>query len=466
MAKKLKDPMDQITGGQDLTKGPIKKQIWSLAWPMMLSVFFYTLYNLVDTYWVSKVSADAIAAVSISQITLFIMIAFGFGITIGSGVVMSMHIGAKDKKEAERVLGQSFVLAAIAGIFFTLIALLFREELLLFSGATGSIIEPATQYFTITAAGSILFFILVNIMFAFNAQGDTFTLTKLFALSTLLNVIIDPILIFGLLGVPALGVSGAAIATLISQFVFIIIAIRSLSSSKRMIRFQLHNLSLKAQSVKEVLNIGIPASLTQVIQPVGLAALTFIAALGFQESGAIAFSLGFRVEFFAFLPAAGFGFGAMAMIGQNIGAGNKERAKEVFAKALKYAFISATALGIAVALLATSIIQIFTTDPIVTEYAKTYMWMVALSYGFLAAMFVEANSFQAIDKSWNGFWLIFLRFAVVSIPLSYAFTQIFSFSIEAIWISMIAGNVVSALIGYIWFQKTIKKVDPKKALTH
>jgi len=81
--------------GQDLTKGDIRKQLWSLAWPMMLSVFFYTLYNLVDTFWVSKISAEAIAAVSISQITLFVMIALGFGVTIGSGVVMAMHIGAK-----------------------------------------------------------------------------------------------------------------------------------------------------------------------------------------------------------------------------------------------------------------------------------------------------------------------------------------------------------------------------------
>src|SRR3989338_300109 len=114
--------------GQDLTRGNIPKQLWSLAWPMMLSIFFYTLYNLVDAFWVSKISPEAIAAVSISQITLFIMIALGFGITIGSGVIMSMHIGASsheesesgkgNMQEAERVLGQSFVLATIAGMFF------------------------------------------------------------------------------------------------------------------------------------------------------------------------------------------------------------------------------------------------------------------------------------------------------------------------------------------------------------
>src|SRR3989344_8658465 len=101
------------TEGQDLTHGDIRRELWSLAWPMMLSVFFYTLYNIVDAFWVSKLSAEAIAAVSIAQITLFLMASLSFGITVGSGVLMSMHIGAKNIKEAQRVLGQSFVLSTI-----------------------------------------------------------------------------------------------------------------------------------------------------------------------------------------------------------------------------------------------------------------------------------------------------------------------------------------------------------------
>ena len=122
------------SSAQDLTKGSIRKELWTLAWPMMLSVFFYTLYNFVDAYWVSKLSDEAIAAVSISQITLFLMLSLGFGITVGSGVVISMHIGAKKKGEAERVLGQSFVLSAILGIIFTIIALVFRNQFLVASG--------------------------------------------------------------------------------------------------------------------------------------------------------------------------------------------------------------------------------------------------------------------------------------------------------------------------------------------
>src|SRR3989344_4575412 len=171
--------------GQDLTQGSVGKELWSLAWPMMLSFFFYTLYNIVDTYWVSKLSAEAIAAVSISQITLIIMLSLGFGITAGSGVIMAMHIGAKNIKEAERVLGQSFILSAIMGVVFTIIGLVLRNQLLTASGASGLIFAPALEYYTIVTGGSLLMFIMMTIMFAFNSQGDTNTLTKMFALSTL-----------------------------------------------------------------------------------------------------------------------------------------------------------------------------------------------------------------------------------------------------------------------------------------
>lgn len=453
--------------GQDLTSGNIPKQLWSLAWPMMLSVFFYTLYNLVDAFWVSKLSAEAIAAVSISQITLFVMIALGFGITVGSGVIMSMHIGAKDIPGAERVLGQSFVLAAIAGGFFTIIALLFRSQLLTLSGATGAIFDPAMAYFAITAAGSTLFFLLITIMFSFNAQGDTFTLTKLFALSTSINLVLDPLLIFGWAGFPAMGIAGAAVATLISQAVFVIIALRSLSSPRRTVRFRFRNLSVQWESVKKVLNIGIPAALTQVVFPLGLAALTFLASLGFQEAGAVAFSLGFRLEFFAFLPAVGFGFGAMAVIGQNIGAGNLARAKEAFSKGLQYGFAGAAAIGVVAALFAGLIIGIFDPGPLAAEYTRSYMWIVALvGYGFLAAMMVEASAFQAIGKSWPGFWIFVLRFGVVSIPLAYVLTQIFHLPIVAIWAAILAGNIIAATTGYFWIKRTFTTLELKEVPVH
>lgn len=451
---------------QDLTHGNIGREMWSMAWPMMLSMFFNTLYNIVDAYWVSKLSAESIAAVSISQITLFVMLSLGFGITAGSGVIMAMHIGAKNNHKAERVLGQSFVLSAMLAVFFTVIALIFREQLLTLSGANGDIFEPALHYYTITSAGSILLFLMMSVMFAFNSQGDTMTLTKLFALSTGINIVLDPMLIFGWGGFPAMGISGAAIATLASQAVFIAVALYSLSRPYRNIQFHFKNLCFEWESVKSVLNIGFPAALTQVIFPIGLAALTRIVSLGYQEPGAIAFSLGFRMEFFAFLPAIGFGFAAMAMIGQSIGAGDIARAKHAFKKALQYAFTGAAGLGIVTAIFSNQLIAVFTEEVDVMAYAQSYLHIVTMSYGFLATMMVISSSFQAIGRSWPGFWIFLLRVGIITLPASYLFAIVLEYPITAVWACIIAGNVVSSIVGYFWLTNAMNGLDLEEVPVH
>ncbi len=435
---------------KDLTQGNVIRQIWSLAWPTMLSMFFYTLYSIVDTFWVSKLSTEAIAAVSISQVTLFIMVALSMGLAVGSSVVMGMSIGAKDKPEAERVLGQSFVLATIFGVFFTILSLVFREPFLMASGAIGNIFPPALEYFTVSAAGSLLFFYLINIMFAFNSEGDTFTLTKLFAFSTAINVVLDPLLIFGYYGFPELGIQGAAYATLVSQIGFIVLGLYVLSRPGRSVRFSFRKISIQWVSVKKILKIGIPASLTQVLNPLGMAILISIVSTSFLEAGATAFSLVFRLEIFAYLPAMGFGMAAMAMVGQNMGAGNMNRVKEVFRLTSILGFISATILGVLLIVFGRAVIGVFTQDAEVMSYAMWYLYIVAGTYGFLATGMVVSNVFQAMGKSWPGFWLLFVKTFVIAVPLSVVATSVYGMGIWSVWSVVAVSNVVMAVAGVIW----------------
>jgi len=444
---------------QNLTKWNIPSQIWSIAWPMMLTIFFYTMYNLVDTFWVSKLSDDAIAAVSISQVAQMIMMSLSMWISIGSSVLMSMHIWAKMKTEAARVMAQSFVLAALFWVFFTTISLVFKEWILTSSGAVWAIYNPALEYFTIVSAGWLLLFFLINIMMMFNSEWDTFTATKLFAVSTAVNITMDPILIFGKFGFPELWIAGAAYATLISQSIFILLAMKVLSSKKRKIFFEFKNLSLKLESVKKVFNIWIPAAFTQVINPVGLAILIYIVSAKFLEPGATAFSLAFRLEFFAYLPAVWFGMATMSLIWQNMGAWNFKRAQKVFTTAIIMAFGSALLLWILLIGFWKQLINVFTQDPLVVEYTLSYLWIVALTYWAMAISMVVANSFQATGKSWPGFWIMVIKFFVVAIPASYIAVNYYDLPIQWVWASLAVSNIVVAIIWYIWNQKNFKKLE-------
>ncbi|WP_448249513.1 MATE family efflux transporter [Thalassotalea agariperforans] len=447
--------------GQNLTSGHIPKQLWSLAWPMMLSMFFHSLYNLVDAFWVAKISASAIAAVSIAQIILFITISLAMGISVGTSVLVGQNIGAKKIALAERVLGQGFLLTIIAALLFTLVTLSFSEQLLVISGAVGDILPLATPYFIVIIAGSILTFLMMMISISYNAQGDNFTMTKLFALSTVINMLLDPIFIFGYAGFPALGIAGAAYATLISQAVFIVLALRLLMKPSMMVPLHLKYLRLNWLSVKKVIDIGLPASLNQVLNPLGFSALMFIVSATFLEAGAAAFSIGFRIEFFAFIPAIGFGFAAMSMIGQNIGAGNHDRVSAVLNISVRYGSGSALIFSLLVFIFAPYIVAIFTTDPLVSEYALQYFRIVPLGYIFFAVAFIEASIFQGIGRSWPGFWITLARIGI-SLVISFITINLLSLELWTVWLSIVIGSVIASLFGLLWLKRALASAQQQE----
>ena len=444
--------------GQDLTKGNIPRQLWSVAWPMMLSMFFHTLYNLVDAFWVAKISSEAIAAVSISQISLFVMVSLAMGISIGSVVLMGMSMGAGDKEEAERILGQAYVLAAITALFFTAFALVFRTEFLTLSGAIGEIFPLALPYFTITAVGSILIFLMMTTSSAFNTQGDNFTPTKLFALSTLINTILDPLFIFGYGVIPAMGIDGAAYATLVSQALFLVLALRVLAGDQMMVRLRFSNLRMRWQSVKRVFEIGIPASITQTLNPLAFSMTMAIVSGAFLEAGATAFSIGFRIEFFAYIPAIGFGFGSMAMMGQNIGAGNKQRVRKIFSTTVSCGAATALVLGLITFALAPLIVEVFTTDATVTAYTLQYFSIVPFGYAFSAVAFIVVSTFQGLGRSWPGFWITIGR-VVTTLTLAAVSVSTFSLPIWSVWLSISLGGVMTSIVGYLWARRVVAHLD-------
>ena len=434
----------------------------------MLSIFFQTLYQLVDAFWVSRVSDSAIAAVTVSQITLFVMISLTIGITVGSGVVMAMSIGRRDLAEAERVLGQSFVLNFIAAVIFTTLCLTLRRQLLTLTGATGEILPLALDYFTIVAGGSVLMFVFFAVIFGFNSQGDNTTVTWLFAISTTINAGLDPLLIFGGLGLPAMGVRGAALATIISQVLLVAAGITLLHVRKMMVNFRFRNLVFRLHSVRQVLAIGFPAALTNLLNPAGLAVLNSLVALAFLEAGVVGLSIGLRIEFFSFLPAIGFGVASLAMIGQNLGGGRPDRARTSYRTALLFAFVLGSLVGVGALALRGAIVGTFTADPLVAQYTRSYLATVPFTYGVVAALFVVVSSFQALGKSWRGFSISAVRMAILvggtllvtrgGGPASELTGAPGPGAIGGVWLAIVAANLTAFVIGYLLLGRTFAQV--------
>jgi len=273
-------------------------------------------------------------------------------------------------------------------------------------------------------------------------------------------------MIFGWLGFPALGIKGAAYATLISQLVLIIMGIYILSRNSMMIRFRFSNLWFEWESVKKVFSIGFPASLTLVMSPLGMAALISVISSKFLEAGAISYSIGFRVEFFSFLPAMSYGFASMAMLGQNLGAGKISRAIKAYKTALLQGFLIAGGFGVIAAIFAKQIVMIFTTEPLVIEYTLSYLYTMPFSFGFFAIVMVITNSFQGIGKPWPGFIILLLKFAVIAVPGSLILTRYFDAPILSVWIMIAVSNIITALVGYIWLGKRLNSLSLEQVPVH
>lgn len=441
--------------GRNLTTGSIPALSWSLAWPVMLSIFFQTLYQLVDAFWVSRVSANAIAAVTVSQITLFVMVSLTIGITVGSGVVMAMSIGRRDLDEAERVLGQSFVLNLIAAAVFTTLCLSLRRQLLTLTGAAGDILPLAVDYFTVVSGGSVLMFVFFAVIFGFNSQGDNTTVTWLFAISTTINAALDPLLIFGGFGIPAFGVRGAAIATVISQTLLVTAGITLLHRRNMLVNFRFRNLVFRVRSVRQVLAIGFPAALTNLLNPAALAALNAVVALAFLEAGVTGLAIGLRIEFFSFLPAIGFAVAALALIGQNLGGQRPDRARAAYRTGLLFSFVLGTLVGVAALAMRGVIVGAFAADAEVAGYSRSYLATVPLTYGVVAALFVVVSSLQALGKSWRGFAVSVIRVAILvgGALLAVGGGRAEAGAAPRVWLAIVAANLVSFGIGYLLLRR-------------
>ena len=445
--------------GRDLTTGSIPALSWSLAWPVMLSLFFQTLYQLVDAFWVSRISEDALAAVTVSQVTLFVMTSLTLGITVGSGVLLAVCVGRDDIRAAERVLGQSFVLNLLAALLFTALALWLRRDLLVLSGATGNILPLALEYFTLLAVGAVLTFLFFAVIFGFNAQGDNTTLAWLYACSTVLNAILDPVLIFGYLGLPALGIRGAAVATIISQALLLAAGVMLLKVLPLPVRFRFQNLVVNPAAALKVLAIGFPAALANLLNPLRLAVLNILVAWWFLEAGVAGVAVGYRIEFFAFLPALGYAVAVLALVGQNLGAGKLERVGRSWRTAMVAAFATGTLLGVAAALARGLVVAVFSDDPGVAAYARSYLATVPLTFGVVGATVVAVSALQVMGSPWPGLAVAAARVALMAAAMLLAGGGLAGQpSPVALWVAIVTANVATCAGAYLVLRRAYGKL--------
>ena len=392
----------------NLLKDNVPKLVRKLAVPAMVGTLFQTLYNIVDTFFAGKISPEALSALSKSFPIYFIIIATSIGVTVAGTSLIGNSIGEKNNKKTLYYFSHIVYYGILVSIFITFLGLYFAENVFFLMGSTDEVVSLGLDYTNIIYSGSILFILVVSLNSLLHAEGDTKTYRNVLILSFLLNILLNPIFIFGFLFIPAFGVKGIGIATIISQFVSFIIILFNVLKNPRVLKITNEFLLPKFIYFKNIFFQSMPITIS--ICGYALAAAIIFTYVGQSGEYAVAgYGVGTRIEQVVLLPILGINTAIISIIAQNYGAKNFDRIKQCYFTAIQYAFIIMLTSGIIVFISAGFITSIFSSDPEVIEYGKRYIKISAFVLPAYPVFFLSNGFFMALKKSENAMISNFFR---------------------------------------------------------
>lgn len=382
--------------GKDLTSGSVFNNLLKLSLPIMLSNFLQMLYNITDTFWLGKLGSTAKNAVSVAGLTfplVFFITSFGFGFVVAGTALISQYKGADQLDNAKRVVGQFVIILIIFSICFLAVSFLFLDEILMLLKTPEVILVSAKSYITYILSGLVFMFIFLSYQSFSHGLGDTVSPMKIQFISVAINMLLDPVFIFGLGGLPRLGVTGAGIATLIARIAAALLAIHFFLKRSVLIKPALVDLKPDKAILLKILRISIPASFSQSVTSFG-----FLILQGFINTyGTLiisTFAIGNRITGFFMMPAMGMSNALSAIVGQNLGAKKITRA----VSSIKIAFLTIMAIMLvsctATYLFGAELTRLFIDEPAVAETGARMFRVTSFAAFIFACGFIFMGVFN------------------------------------------------------------------------
>jgi len=442
------------------TSGSIYRGLWVLGWPVMLTNLFHTFYNLVDTFWLGRVGKEAIAAPTVSWPMIWVVIAIAFGFSIAGQTLVSQYTGARDKRMADYSAAQVTLFITFIGTIFGIIGFFITPTLLKWMNVAVAVEEGALLYMRTIFLGVPLIFGSFVTASLLTGWGDTRTPLKILSVGLILNIILDPILIFGLGPFPAMGVFGAAIATVFSRMISTIWGFYLLFSGRVGLRIRIEDLKPNFTFLKKVIGIAIPASTGEVGTALGYTVLMkFVAYFGTAVIGG--YGIGNRVLSLVTMPIFGFSRAVSTMVGQNLGANNHLRASHVIRAGYIFASIITGLGAIAFIIFKVPLVRIFINNPEVIEAGSKFFFIIGFSLPFLGIFMTSFGIFNAAGQTKFTMGISLLRLWGLRIPLIYLLSIRMGVGYVSIYWIMTLTTIFTALLGLgfmkmgVWKRKIV-----------
>lgn len=435
---------------QLLTTGSVWKGLMTLAGPMFISATLQNLQSVIGLFWVGRLGSEAVAALAVCGTILMMLFPVVMGLATGTVAIVSRSMGAGKPADATEAGGQSLVVALICGIVSGVVGWYGAADLCRWQGATGEVARLGAGYLAISFLGSFTVFILFIANSILQAAGNTVVPMRAMILTTLLNLILDPILIYGLLGMPKLGVEGAALAMVLAQLVGVGVVLRALASGTSGVKVGLADWRFRLEPAWRLMKVGIPSSGQMLSRSLMSVVLMWIVA-ECGTAAVAAYGIGVRFHMMMLMPGFVLGNAAGAMVGQNLGAGHPARAQRV---AWLATGLDAVLMMICAGLLmgfATPLIRLFDANPDVVHIGVDYLWITSLFHVFATLSIVLGRALQGAGDTLSPMVATIVGLWGVQIPLAFYLARHVVPATHGIWWSISCALVVNGLMVAGWF---------------
>ncbi len=432
--------------------GSIRTSIWKLAIPMMGGAILHDLFSLADMFFVGRLGHEAVAALTISGFIISVIMMAIIGIATGTTALIAHFTGKKDYDSADLVLFQTVVVSVVGSIIMVFIGLFSTEFLLKLFGATAEIIPAAAEYLKIGFIWSIFIFLFIGFNQALRGSGDVDVPLKVLILANVINIIIDPMFIFGFGIIPSMGVAGSAIATVLSRGIGVVILFMHFMFGHSSLHFHKKVFKINFTIIGRMIKIGFFASFEVLLRQISILLLARIVA-SFGAVSLAAFGIAMRLRLSIIMLGMGMADTASVLIGQNMGAGNAERATKLGMKILKYFELMIIPVAIVFFVFSQAIITIFNNHPEVVRTGSMFLRLVAVTLPFLAVALILGRGVTGAGDTIAPAVMTGISQLGLRVPVAYVMSIVFGFGIIGVWLGINASDILQGLAMLWYFKK-------------
>jgi putative MATE family efflux protein len=437
---------------QDFTEGSISRAIVLLAVPMVLEMCMESLFGVVDVFWVSRLGADAVTTVGLTETSLTLIFVIALGLSMGATALVARRIGEKDEEAAGLVAVQAIVIGLVVSGAIAIFGYFFAPNLLHIMGGSDSVVKLGSGYTRMILSGSATIFLLFLINAVFRGAGDAAIAMRVLWIANIVNICLNPCLIFGLGPFPHLGVTGSAVGTTIGRGVGVLLQLWVLASGRGRLRIHATQLRVDLLLMWRLIRLSLNAMFQYLVQMASWIGMVRIIAT-FGSSATAAYTIAIKVIIFAILPSWGMSNAAATLVGQNLGAGKPSRAETSVWRTGLYNMLFLGAIGLFFFALAPEIIALFTTDPVVAPMAVNALRIfscgnVSYSYGM-----VITAAFNGAGDTATPTILNLICFWLCQIPLAWALAFHSGLGPNGVYVAVLVSDSLLAVLGILLFRR-------------